>query len=121
MCSSEPHLSSTPKSGPVGLYAEINDPEFDRVRKQSVASNQSRSNSRTQSRTGSHSEPRSSPIDATTGSITPHDVVSSDDQDPGTATYAQVDYAKKRESRRLREQNKTQPNTDPSDKDYSWV
>ena len=59
--------------------------------------------------------------ETTTGSITLHDVVTSDDQDPDMAAYAQVDYAKKRESRRHREQNKTQHNTDPSDKDYSWV
>lgn len=124
---SDPHLNFAPKPAPLGMYAEINDPELGRIRKQSETSNQSRSNSRAQSHAGSHSEPRSSPIDThtTTGSITPHDVISIDEQDPGTATYALVDYQKKRESRRLKEQNRTQTSsnagTDSANVDYSWV
>lgn len=99
---------------PVSMYAEINDPELQLVRKQSDHSLPPRSDSQAHSHTGSQpqSEPRSSPIDQhTTGSITPHEGLSSDEQtEPGNAMYAQIDYGKKRESRRRKEQEqKHQP------------
>ncbi|XP_019848879.1 PREDICTED: armadillo repeat protein deleted in velo-cardio-facial syndrome homolog isoform X2 [Amphimedon queenslandica] len=91
--------------GPISMYAEINDPSIEQVRKKSLERPQSRSDSRAHSRTGSqpHSEPRSSPIDPR--STTPHEGLSSDEQgEPGNAMYAQVDYNKKRESRKRREE-----------------
>ena len=94
--------------GPVSMYAEINDPSIEQVRRKSLDAQrpQSRSDSRAHSRTGSqpHSEPRSSPIDPRSG--TPHEGLSSDEMEPGNAMYAQVDFGKKRESRKRKEEQK---------------
>lgn len=93
---------------PISMYAEINDPELELIRK-NTENNPPRSNSQAHSHSDSqpHSEPRSSPIDVhTTLSYSTHDGGSSDEEAGGTALYAQVDMEKKRASRRKKEQMK---------------
>jgi hypothetical protein len=120
---------------PVSMYAEINDPEIEQVRKQTSGSDliQQRSDSRTHSRTGSqpHSETRGTPTDMrTNGSLTPHEALSGDemiDQAVGNEMYAQVDYIKKREDRMKRKELQEQlsssslPGVTPMNGVDSWV
>ena len=97
---------------PVSMYAEINDPQLQFVKKNSSSENfvpprsDSQARSHTTSESQPHSEPRSSPLDAAAvanGGSTEF-LSLSDDQLGGDAMYAQVDYEKKREGRRRKEE-----------------
>lgn len=110
---------------PASMYAEINDPEIEMIRKRSMDNSASKppADSAHQTRPRTDSGPRSSPVDwQSNGSLSPHDVLTqSDIEQMDNAMYAQIDYEKKREGRRKREQQERQKASQVTESIDSWV